>query len=133
MSPLAAMGTLSVLVNTMGVSSSKPHPVETKWFPDFEASLPSLEGKTVAITGTTSGTGYIVARTAIRKNADNVLLLNRPSERAKKAEEDLKKYQGLEQQIKDAEEKLKKVKDQIKQAEQNQNNSKSVGCNRGDR
>jgi NAD(P)-dependent dehydrogenase (short-subunit alcohol dehydrogenase family) len=73
----------------MGVSSSKPHPVETKWFPDFEASLPSLEGKTIAITGTTSGTGYIVARTAIRKNAENVLLLNRPSERAKKAVESL--------------------------------------------
>jgi len=75
----------------MGVSSSKPHPVETKWFPEFEASLPSLEGKTVAITGTTSGTGYIVARTAARKNADNILLLNRPSERAKKAAENLKK------------------------------------------
>jgi NAD(P)-dependent dehydrogenase (short-subunit alcohol dehydrogenase family) len=74
----------------MGVSNSKPHPVETKWFPDFEASLPSLEGKTVAITGTTSGTGYIVARTAARKNADTILLLNRPSERAQKAEADLK-------------------------------------------
>ena len=74
----------------MGVSSSKPHPVATKWFPEFEASLPSLEGKTVVITGTTSGTGYIVARTAARKNAEHVVLLNRPSERAKKAEEDLK-------------------------------------------
>ncbi|CAJ1950293.1 unnamed protein product [Cylindrotheca closterium] len=74
----------------MGVSNSKPHSVETKWFPDFEASLPSLEGKTVAITGTTSGTGYIVARTAARKNADTILLLNRPSERATKAEADLK-------------------------------------------
>ena len=75
----------------MGVSSSKPHPVETKWFPEFEASLPSLEGKTVVITGTTSGTGAIVARTAARKNAENLILLNRPSERAKKAEEALKK------------------------------------------
>lgn len=75
----------------MGVSSSKPYEVQTKWFPDFEASLPSLEGKTVVITGTTSGTGYIVARTAARKNAENILLLNRPSERSKKAEEDLKK------------------------------------------
>lgn len=75
----------------MGVSSSKPHPIETKWFNDYEATLPSLEGKTVAITGCTSGTGYIVARTAARKNAENILLLNRPSERAKKAEEDLKK------------------------------------------
>lgn len=74
----------------MGASSSKPNTVETKWFNDFEAGLPSLEGKTVAITGTTSGTGYVVARTAIRKGAENVLLLNRPSERATKAESSLK-------------------------------------------
>lgn len=44
----------------------------------------------MAVTGCTSGTGYIVARTAIRKGADNVLLLNRPSERATKAEASLK-------------------------------------------
>jgi NAD(P)-dependent dehydrogenase (short-subunit alcohol dehydrogenase family) len=74
----------------MGVSSSKPHTVETKWFKEFEGNLPSMEGKTVVITGTTSGTGYIVARTAIRKGAENVLLLNRPSERAVKAESSLK-------------------------------------------
>ena len=75
----------------MGVSSSKPHPVETKWFPEFEQTqLPSLEGKTVAITGTTSGTGYIIARTALKKGAENVLMLNRPSSRAEKAEDDLK-------------------------------------------
>jgi NAD(P)-dependent dehydrogenase (short-subunit alcohol dehydrogenase family) len=74
----------------MGVSSSKPHPIETQWFTDFEATLPSLEGKTILITGCTSGTGYIVARTAARKGAENVLLLNRPSERASKAEADLK-------------------------------------------
>jgi NAD(P)-dependent dehydrogenase (short-subunit alcohol dehydrogenase family) len=74
----------------MGVSSSKPRQIETKWFNEFEANLPSLEGKTVVITGTTSGTGYIVARTAIRKGADNILLLNRPSERASKAEARLK-------------------------------------------
>lgn len=74
----------------MGVSSSKPHPVETKWFPEFEESLPSLEGKTVAITGTTSGTGFVVARTALKKGAENVLMLNRPSSRAEKAEDDLR-------------------------------------------
>mmetsp|Transcript_12346 Transcript_12346/g.27229 ORF Transcript_12346/g.27229 Transcript_12346/m.27229 type:complete len:349 (-) Transcript_12346:1252-2298(-) len=73
----------------MGVSSSKPHPIETKWFPEFETTLPSLEGKTVAITGTTSGTGFIVARTAIRKNAEHVLLLNRSSERSKASEQSL--------------------------------------------
>eukprot|EP00934_Nitzschia_sp_Nitz4_P002902 Nitzschia sp. Nitz4//scaffold60_size111251//107820//110271//NITZ4_004168-RA/size111251-snap-gene-0.200-mRNA-1//-1//CDS//3329555627//2892//frame0 len=72
------------------ISGSKPHDVETKWFPEFEKSLPELSGKTVAVTGTTSGTGYIVARTAIRKGADNVLLLNRPSDRATKAETELK-------------------------------------------
>jgi len=74
----------------MGVSSSKPHPVETKWFPEFEETLPSLEGKTVVITGTTTGTGYIIARTALKKGAENVLVLNRPSSRAEKAEDDLK-------------------------------------------
>jgi hypothetical protein len=42
--------------NTMGVSSSKPHPIEAQWFPEFKKNLPSLENKTIAITGTTSGT-----------------------------------------------------------------------------
>ena len=79
----------------MGVSSSKPHPIETKWFPDFETNLPSLEGKTVAVTGCTSGTGYIVARTAAKKGAANVLMLNRESERSKKAEESLKAEDGV--------------------------------------
>jgi NAD(P)-dependent dehydrogenase (short-subunit alcohol dehydrogenase family) len=84
----------------MGVSSSKPHPIETKWFPKFEASLPSLEGKTVAITGCTSGTGYIVARTAARKGAANVILLNRQSERSKKAEESIKAEEGISDKVK---------------------------------
>lgn len=70
----------------MGVSSSKPHPIETKWFPEFEKGLPSLEGKTVAITGSTTGMGFIVARTAVRKGAENVLLLNRQSERSANSE-----------------------------------------------
>jgi NAD(P)-dependent dehydrogenase (short-subunit alcohol dehydrogenase family) len=74
----------------MGVSGSKPHVVESQWFPDFETKLPELGGKTVAITGCTTGTGFIVARTCVKKGAKNVLLLNRPSERATKAEEELK-------------------------------------------
>jgi hypothetical protein len=49
----------------MGVSGSKPREVATKFFPDFEEKLPSLEGKTVVITGTTSGTGFIIARTSV--------------------------------------------------------------------
>jgi len=74
----------------MGVSSSKPRLVQTKWFNEFESKLPSLKGKTVAVTGCTSGTGYIVARTAARKGAENVLMLNRPSGRSEKAETDLR-------------------------------------------
>lgn len=54
--------------------------------------LPSLAGKTVAITGTTSGLGYALARVAITKNAALVLLLNRESERSKKSGEELRKY-----------------------------------------
>jgi NAD(P)-dependent dehydrogenase (short-subunit alcohol dehydrogenase family) len=74
----------------MGVSGSKPHEIESKWFADFERNkVPSMEGKTVAITGCTPGTGYIVARTCVKKGAKNVLLLNRPSDRATKAENDL--------------------------------------------
>merc|ERR1719223_1049296 len=74
----------------MGISSSKPCKIETVWFPEFEKDLPTLEGKTVCVTGCTSGTGYIVARTAVRKGASNVLLLNRPSTRSTQAEESLK-------------------------------------------
>lgn len=74
----------------MGVSTSKPREIETKWFHDYEKTLPSLEGKDVCITGCTTGTGYIVARTAIRKGAQNVFLLNRNSSRATQAEQSLK-------------------------------------------
>lgn len=57
-----------------------------------EELIPSLDGKTVAITGTTSGLGFNIARCAITKNAALVLLLNRKSERSEKCEENLKKY-----------------------------------------
>lgn len=48
-----------------------------------------LTGKVVAITGTTSGTGYVCAREVAKKGA-KVILLNRKSERAEKALEQLK-------------------------------------------
>ena len=41
-----------------------------------------LDGKTIAITGTTSGTGFIAAKTVAKKGA-RVLLLNRESNRSK--------------------------------------------------
>lgn len=56
----------------------------SKHFSQFKASLPSMEGKTVVITGTTSGTGKIAARTVAELGA-KVVVLNRPSGRAKEA------------------------------------------------
>jgi short-subunit dehydrogenase len=74
----------------MGTSSSKPTEVTTKWFQDFEPKLPSLEGKTIAITGCTTGIGLIVAKTSVKKNASHVLLLNRTSPRADAAEKEVR-------------------------------------------
>lgn len=47
-----------------------------------------MSGKTVVITGTTSGTGYVCARECAKKGA-RVILLNRNSERSKKALDNL--------------------------------------------
>eukprot|EP00924_Labyrinthula_sp_SR-Ha-C_P010679 snap_masked-scaffold_49-processed-gene-1.34-mRNA-1 protein AED:0.06 eAED:0.08 QI:0/-1/0/1/-1/1/1/0/357 len=51
-------------------------------YSNFLETIPSLEKKTIAITGTTSGTGYWTAVCAIRKNASTLVLLNRESERS---------------------------------------------------
>lgn len=48
----------------------------------LKESLPDLTGKVFAITGTTSGTGFVAAKTVGEKGG-KVLLLNRPSERSK--------------------------------------------------
>lgn len=48
-----------------------------------------MSNKVVAITGTTSGTGFVAARELAKKGA-SVILLNRASERAEKALQDLK-------------------------------------------
>lgn len=101
--------------------------------------FPSLRGKVIAITGTTTGLGFHLARIAIAKEAASLLLLNRTSERADKAEQDLKKL------IKDANKtEIKKVHcdlmslDSVRQAaeEVNQVASKHGGldclcCNAG--
>lgn len=65
----------------MGAAYTKPAEVPSKYFSAFSAALPSLAGKTVAITGTTSGTGFVAALACAQKGA-HVLLLNRPSARA---------------------------------------------------
>ncbi|GAX28139.1 hypothetical protein FisN_6Lh044 [Fistulifera solaris] len=72
----------------MGIVYSKE--IKTKWFGGFAAQLPDLKGKTIAITGCTTGLGYVFARTCIEKNASAVILLNRSSERAEAAEKSLK-------------------------------------------
>ena len=55
--------------------------ISSKHFPAFRSGLPSMEGKTVVITGTTSGTGKIAANTMADLGA-KVLMLNRASERS---------------------------------------------------
>ena len=70
------------------MSYSKPN-LDSKHYENLFNSLPSLEGKSVAITGTTSGTGFVAANASGKLGA-NVILLNRSSERADKALIDLR-------------------------------------------
>lgn len=66
----------------MGGKFSRPDkPFPIVWYNDFVASMPSQEGKHVAITGCTTGTGFEAAK-AIVSRGGNVIALNRPSERA---------------------------------------------------
>ena len=53
------------------------------YYDDVVKALPTMTGKTVAITGTTSGTGSIAASTMAAKGA-RVILLNRTSAKADK-------------------------------------------------
>lgn len=55
--------------------------LEAKYYDAFVASMPAMRGKVVAITGTTSGTGLIAAKTLAAAGAP-VFLLNRASDRA---------------------------------------------------
>jgi NAD(P)-dependent dehydrogenase (short-subunit alcohol dehydrogenase family) len=71
----------------MGGVPTKP----SEHYSAFEAtSVPSLQGKVVAITGCTSGIGYVTAICAARKGAEHIFLLNRPSERAIQAEQSIR-------------------------------------------
>jgi NAD(P)-dependent dehydrogenase (short-subunit alcohol dehydrogenase family) len=58
-----------------------PPPPTTKYFPSVVAKIPSLQGKIIAITGCTSGTGLCLAKTCSEKGA-KVIMINRPSKRA---------------------------------------------------
>ena len=63
---------------------SAPQRPVTKLFPAYVKSLPKMMGKTVAITGCTSGTGFVLAKLCGEMGA-TVVMLNRPSERAEAA------------------------------------------------
>lgn len=68
--------------------------IENKIFEKVVDSMPSFENKCIAITGTTSGTGFWLAVAAARKKAAAILLLNRPSKRSEASEAELKKDAG---------------------------------------
>lgn len=53
---------------------------KTKHFPQFKEQLPDVRGKVFVITGTTSGTGFVAARTVAELGGE-VILLNRASQR----------------------------------------------------
>lgn len=68
-------------------------PPLTKYFSDLVQTLPSMQGKTVAITGCTSGMGLVLAKTCARLGA-RIVMLNRPSDRADAALQDILKIGG---------------------------------------
>lgn len=65
------------------------HDLEPVHYPAMKSKLPSMKGKTIAITGTTSGTGKIAAAALAEKGA-KLLLLNRASSRSDASYNDLK-------------------------------------------
>jgi len=68
-------------MTTMGLFMSR--------YSKFDKTLPDVSGKVFAITGTTSGTGFIAAKT-VASHGGEVLLLNRPSSRSVASLEKLK-------------------------------------------
>jgi len=72
----------------MGGEYSKPREVASKYYVEYTSKLPSLAGKVAAITGTTSGTGLVCAKTLAKQGA-HVLLLNRASERSVTSEKEI--------------------------------------------
>lgn len=67
-------------------------------FDKYFSTIPTLTGQVAAITGCTSGTGYIAAEAFLKKGG-TVIMLNRSSERSKKAYEELKKISDNVSQI----------------------------------
>ena len=87
-----AATTLEDVINTMAQMTSP----EDEYLAGVVDGLPSLAGKCYAITGCTSGTGWHAAVVACQKGAACLIMANRPSERATKAEADLAAIAGAE-------------------------------------
>ena len=77
------------IATTRGAKETSPRMVATRLYQEFKKELPEVNGKVFAITGTTSGTGFVAARTAAELGGE-VILLNRKSERATGSLEKLK-------------------------------------------
>lgn len=60
----------------------------SRYYPAFCAQLPSLEGRTVVVTGASRGLGLVTART-VASRGGRVLALNRASDRSARALEDI--------------------------------------------
>eukprot|EP00308_Calcidiscus_leptoporus_P025086 CAMPEP_0119369038 /NCGR_PEP_ID=MMETSP1334-20130426/15618_1 /TAXON_ID=127549 /ORGANISM="Calcidiscus leptoporus, Strain RCC1130" /LENGTH=339 /DNA_ID=CAMNT_0007385807 /DNA_START=27 /DNA_END=1046 /DNA_ORIENTATION=- len=70
----------------------------SEFYPELLKQLPSMAGKTVAVTGCTSGTGIIFAKTVASLGAKTILL-NRPSPRADSALETVKAAAASEAEV----------------------------------
>jgi NAD(P)-dependent dehydrogenase (short-subunit alcohol dehydrogenase family) len=69
----------------MGSSVAKPTAApESKYWAGVRNALPRMDGKNVAITGCTSGMGFVLAKACAELGA-RIIMLNRPSERANAA------------------------------------------------
>jgi NAD(P)-dependent dehydrogenase (short-subunit alcohol dehydrogenase family) len=67
---------------------------KSQYYDDLVASLPTLRGKCVAITGTTSGLGYWAAVATVKKGPACLIMLNRNSDRARQTQEAIAKVAG---------------------------------------
>lgn len=69
----------------MGVGLSSPAQNAHVHWDAFRESFPSVQGKSFAITGCSTGTGRVAARLCAERGAKRVLMLNRASDRAEAA------------------------------------------------
>lgn len=60
------------------------------WFPAFQAALPRMDGKIVAVTGCTQGIGWVCAKACAEQGA-RVIMVNRKSERSEQAVQELQR------------------------------------------